>query len=97
MSSKQLSKNILLAIDVGVKHDKTAMALGVEEAGALSIIDCVVLDKAPFEDQLAVVKAIEAKHHVKAGIIDANGVGFGLAEMVSKQCSRLIKPYTWSS
>ena len=96
MQEESSSRDVLLAVDVGVKHDKTAMAVGKEIDGVLNVVECTVLDKMPFEKQLKAIQAVEAKYHVKAGVIDANGVGYGLAEMVSKQCSRLIKPYTWS-
>lgn len=86
----------VIGIDVGVKSDRSAIAIGVDLGSRLWIEDILVLDKMQFAEQLKTIKQLHAKYGFRAGQIDATGIGYGLSEMITKQVTPLITPLVFT-
>lgn len=76
-----------LGMDVGRKHDRTAITVLRSVADKLYLENVISLEKCQYSDQVALVKQLHQKYNFTAGLIDAGGIGSALAEQISKEVS----------
>lgn len=84
-------------MDIGSTSDRTAFVTLRECEGVLYADDIVVMHKASYESQLAILKELHEKFKYSSGFIDQNGIGSAVAEFASKQVSTKICGYTWTA
>lgn len=80
-----------LGMDVGRKHDKTALTLLYATSKATYLDNIITLSQCEYSQQVQVVKDLDAKHHFRAGFVDEGGIGSALAEQVTKTISSRIR------
>lgn len=86
-----------LGVDIGSRHDRTAAVTVLEKDGVLWVDDALVLDRAPYEEQLKAFAALHRARGYRAGYVDQNGIGAAVAEFASSKITPRIKGFTWTS
>lgn len=82
-----------IGIDVGRFHDKTAISIIAAKDNQVAYLEkLVILDKMPYEEQFAEIKALNLKYKFINGYVDAGGIGSALAERIQKEINSKIKP-----
>lgn len=77
-----------LGMDVGSKHDRSAIVNIIEKDSHIYIDDIQILQKATYTEQQAKVENIYAKTQ-PYGYVDSNGIGSALAEYINKKCPKI--------
>lgn len=85
-----------LGMDIGSKHDRSAIVIVKLIKDIAYVDDIVVLSKMKYEDQLEILRQTNIKHNVASGYIDETGIGSAVAEFANSKVSRLIKGLTFT-
>lgn len=78
-------------MDVGRKHDRSAITIVKQVADKLYLENVVTLSKCPYSEQIQIVKDLDKKYQFKNGLIDEGGIGSAVAEQVTKTVTARIK------
>lgn len=76
-----------LGMDIGRKHDRTAITIVKAVDKKHYLENVIVLNKCQYSDQIAVVQDLHKKHQFTAGLIDEGGIGSAVAEQITKTVS----------
>ena len=76
-----------LGMDVGRKHDRTALTILKAVNGKAYLENVITLSKCEYSQQIQVVKDLNGKYGFQAGFIDEGGIGSALAEQIRKTVS----------
>ena len=84
---------IYIGGDLARTHDNTVFVVLRKHNGVFYVVDVIVLNKCPYDKQLAVLKELYAKWRPASAYLDSNGLGGPLAEAANKHISARIRGF----
>ena len=86
-----------IGADWARNSDGTSIAVfGREANGKLTLVELVNLHRVEYAKQIEVAKSLYNKYHPKLFYGDATGLGGPIMEQLNRECSTLIKPFTFN-
>lgn len=91
------NKTYYLGYDVARRGDFSAFAIAFLKDNKFYIEDIIKVKDTPYNEQLQLVKKLNAKYQFRGGYTDSVGVGSMIAEEIQRTVNSHIKPFVWNS
>lgn len=86
-----------LGVDIGRKHDLTAISIISSNNKGVFVKDITTLRNTPYVEQIKIIKDLNCKYHFVSGYIDEGGIGSAVAEQIHDEISVNLKGMSFTS